>query len=71
MSYLTEVKRYLAEHPILNLSGHFYPCTEEEIAELRKYVCVRTTRRTFCEQVNRSFNVSLICIFSREIFKTY
>ncbi len=38
MSYLTEVKRYLAEHPILNLSGHFYPCTEEEITELEKQV---------------------------------
>lgn len=38
MSYLDEVKKVLEEHPILNLSNQFYPCTEEEVAELEKKV---------------------------------
>lgn len=38
MSYLREVKQVLAENPSLNLSGHFYPCTDVEISELQKRV---------------------------------
>ncbi len=38
MTYLAQVKQVLAENPSLNLSGHFYPCTEKEISELEKQI---------------------------------
>jgi len=38
MIYLAQVKQVLAENPSLNLSGHFYPCTEKEISELEKQI---------------------------------
>jgi hypothetical protein len=38
MPYLDEVKQILAENPSLNLSGHFYPCSKEEVVELERLI---------------------------------